>query len=317
MNQHLHYLAIDLGGTKTAVSVGRADGQLGPEHRMPTEADHDPLRWRDRLAVLIAEAMAEAGLRPDQMATVGLAVPGPMSVTQGRILAPPNMPAWRNVPVRTWVEELTGRPVHLNNDANAAALAEYRFGAFRGVPDLVYLTMSTGVGGGVIAGGRLLQGSCDLAGEVGHMVLDPNGPPCPCGQRGCLEMYCGGRNVLQQVRHDLARGKASSLRAQMDQLTISALARAAGDGDALARSYWETFLVRLAQCIGILLMCYNRSAIVMGTIAIHLGETLLQPLRERLPRYAWAPSRQGVQVAASQLGPRIGDLGALALALPP
>lgn len=313
----MHYLAIDLGGTKTAVCLGDERGHLGPGHRMPTEADHDPRRWRERLHGLIQDTLQEAGRHLQDVQSVGLAVPGPMSVRDGLVLAPPNMPAWRNIPVRAWVEELTGRPVHLNNDANAAALAEYRYGAFRGVPDLVYLTMSTGVGGGIIAGGHLVQGSRDLAGEVGHMVLDPHGPPCPCGQRGCLEMYCGGRNVLHQVRAELTRGVDSCLREQLDDLTISALARAAGAGDALARSYWETFLDRLAQGIGILLMCYNPSAVVMGTIAIHLGDLLLEPLRARLPRFAWEPTRQQLHLAASQLGPRIGDLGALALATAP
>lgn len=311
------YLAIDLGGTKTAVCVGDAAGRLGPEHRMPTGADTDPRGWRDRLAGLIGAALAEAGLRAHELDGVGLAVPGPMSVREGLVLEPPNMPAWRDVPVRAWVEELTGRPVCINNDANAAALAEYRFGAFRGVPDLVYLTMSTGLGGGIVAGGRLLQGSRDLAGEIGHMVLDPQGPPCPCGQRGCLEMYCGGRNVLNQVRAELAGGAASRLQEQAADLTVSAVARAAEAGDALARRYWETFLDRLAQGIGILLMCYNPSAVIMGTMAIHLGDLLLVPLRDRLPRFAWKQSRHEVRLAASQLGPRIGDLGALALALPP
>jgi glucokinase len=313
----MHYLTIDLGGTKTAVSVGDASGQLGPAHRMPTEADLNPQRWRERLEVLIRETLDEAGLGLRDLHAVGLAVPGPMSVREGLVLEPPNMPAWRHIPVRSWIEELTGRPVHLNNDANAAALAEYRFGAFRGVPDLVYLTLSTGIGGGIISGGHLLQGSRDLAGEVGHMVLDPEGPHCPCGQRGCLEMYCGGRNVLQQVRAELAGGAASCLRNEASDLTISALARAAERGDALARRYWETFLDRLAQGIGIMLMCYNPSAVIMGTIAIHLGDLLLHPLRERLPQFAWKQSRQDVHLAASQLGSRIGDLGALALALEP
>lgn len=312
------YLAIDLGGTKTAVSIGNEKGELGPGHRMPTRADDDPAQWRTRLAGLVDETLAEAGLKKSDVAAVGLAVPGPMSVKNGLVLEPPNMPAWRNIPVRAWVEELTGRPVRLNNDANAAGLAEFRFGEFRGTPDLVYLTMSTGIGGGVISGGRLLQGGDDLAGEVGHFVLDPQGPACPCGQRGCWEMYCGGRNLIQQVRARLPTTGSLILEesgGNADDLTVSAIARAALRGDALAEEFWTRFLDRLAQGVGTIAMCFNPSVIVMGTIAVHLGDILLEPLRARLPQFAWKQSLAHLRIRPSALGTRIGDLGALALAL--
>ncbi|HMO03561.1 MAG TPA: ROK family protein [Kiritimatiellia bacterium] len=313
------YLAIDLGGTKTAVCVGDATGRLVHGERMPTEASAPPSLWRDRLAGLIDAVLVKAGVPLRDIVSVGLAVPGPMNVAAGLVLTPPNMPAWRNVPVRAWVETLTGKPVHINNDANAAGLAEYRFGAFRGTPDLIYLTMSTGIGGGVISGGRLVQGARDLGGEIGHMVLDPQGLPCPCGQRGCLEMYCGGRNVILQVQAELAAGSTSSVLDESNGdpkgLTLSAIARAAARQDALALRYWDTFLERLAQGIGTLCMCFNPSAIVLGTAAIHTGDLLLNPLRERLARYAWPDALKDLKIAPSALGPQIGELGALALAL--
>lgn len=313
------FLAIDLGGTKTAVCVGDATGRLLHSERMATEASAPPEQWRERLAGLVDSVLATANVPLRDITSVGLAVPGPMNVASGLVLTPPNMPAWRKVPVRAWVESLTGKPVHINNDANAAGLAEFRFGAFRGTPDLIYLTMSTGIGGGIISGGRLVQGANDLGGEVGHMVLDPHGPPCPCGQRGCLEMYCGGRNVILQVQADLAAGAVSSVLDESNGdpqgLTLSAIARAAARQDALARRYWDVFLERLAQGIGILCMCYNPSAIVLGTAAIHTGDLLLKPLRERLARYAWPEALEHLAIRPSALGPQIGELGALALAL--
>ncbi|HMP75602.1 MAG TPA: ROK family protein [Kiritimatiellia bacterium] len=314
------YLAIDLGGTKTAVCVGTADGTLIAHGRMPTDADAPPEGWLNRLSALVQEVAGQAGCAVADLESVGLAVPGPMSVKQGMVLEPPNMPAWRNVPIRDWVAELTRLPVHINNDANAAGLAEYSFGEFKGTPDLVYLTMSTGVGGGIISGGQLIQGANDLGGEVGHIVLNPDGPPCPCGQRGCFEMYCGGRNVIHQVRGRLAPGAASLILEESggsaDGITISAIARAAGRGDALAQEFWDAYVERLAQGIGLLAMCVNPSVVVLGTVAIHLGDVLLKPLRERLSRYAWRPAIASLTIRPSALGPQIGELGALAVALP-
>lgn len=315
------YLGIDLGGTKTAVCLGDESGRIHRAERMITGADEDPCRWLDRLSSLLNRVLSESALSFADIPAVGLAAPGPMSATQGVVIEPPNMPAWRDVPVRAWIEEMTGRPVHINNDANAAGLAEYRFGEFRGVPDLVYLTMSTGLGAGVISGGRIVQGADDLGGEVGHIVLDPEGPPCPCGRRGCLELYCGGRNVVNRVRDRLAGAPPGIIHeeagGELAQLTFSAIARAALRGDPVAREEWEQYLERLAHGVGTIAMCFNPSVIVMGTIAIHLGETLLKPLWERLPKYAWNYQLRNLKIRPSALGAQIGELGALALALEP
>jgi glucokinase len=248
-----------------------------------------------------------------------MAVPGPMSVSRGALLAPPNLPGWRNVPVAQWMREASGRPVFLNNDANAAALAEYLYGEYRGTPDLVYLTLSTGIGAGIVADGRLIQGARDLAGEIGHYVLDRDGPPCPCGQRGCLEMYCGGGNVARRLRERIAAGARSRaldiVGGHPERLDFRALVAAAREGDALAVEFWTEFVERLAQGIGATLMFFNPSVVVLGTIAIHTGEFLLGPLRAALPRFAWDVSREGVAIAPSALGEKIGDLAALAVAI--
>lgn len=313
------YLAIDLGGTKTAVCLGDANGRLLHTERMPTQASEPPAQWLDRLDRVVHSVLRAGSVRMEDIPCVGLAVPGPMNVKQGMVLEPPNMPAWRHVPVKSWIEQRTGRPVHINNDANAASLAEYMFGEFKGTPDLIYLTMSTGIGGGLISGGKLVQGANDMGGEVGHMVLDPAGPACPCGQRGCLEMYCGGRNVILQVQAELASGARSSVldesNGESAGLTLSAIARAADRKDELAMRYWDRFLEKLAQGIGILCMCFNPSAIVMGTAAIHTGELMLTPLRERLASYAWPHALRNLSIRPSALGSQIGELGALALAI--
>lgn len=313
------FLGIDLGGTKTAVCIADGQGHIHRTERFPTLADLDAKQWLPRVHETAERLLAKEGLTFSSLSGVGAAVPGPMSVREGLILGPPNMPGWKNVPIRDWLESLAGRPVEINNDANAAALAEYRFGEFRGVPDLVYLTMSTGIGAGVISGGRLVQGANDLGGEVGHVTLDPCGPPCPCGLRGCFERYCGGRSFLERVRARMAESPGSRLHAlhggDSGRLLVTDVARAAAEGDPLAAEMWDEYIERLAQGIGMVVMSFNPSAIVMGTIAIHLGSNLIDPLQKRLPRYAWRRAIDVLRIAPSALGERIGELGAIALAL--
>jgi glucokinase len=315
------YLAIDLGGTKTSVSLGDETGLLIVSRRMPTNASADPELWRIRLRDLMYQVLDEARCDRSDIAGVGLAVPGPMNVAAGLVLEPPNMPAWRNIPVKQWVEEITRRPVTINNDANAAALAEYRFGAFRGTPDLVYLTMSTGIGAGVISGGHLLQGADDLAGEVGHMVIDRNGLPCPCGQNGCWEMYCGGFNVARRIQETLRRETRSTLLVEeaggdLRRIDFACIERAVRRHDRYALEIWDDFLHHLAHGIGIVTMCYNPRVVVLGTIAIHMQDLIWPKLDGLVRQFAWKQACRHLVVRPTQLGSTIGDLGALALALP-
>ncbi len=315
-----HYLGIDLGGTKTSVCVGRADGHLVVSHRMPTQADSSPEDWRRRLDALIVSVLAESGCSHDDITSVGLAVPGPMQVASGTIIEPPNMPAWRNVPVRAWVASMTGRPVVINNDANAAALAEYRFGEFRGTRDLVYLTMSTGMGAGIISGGHLLQGADDLAGEVGHMVVRTDGPDCSCGQQGCWEMYCGGRNVALQVQENLRTRQMESVIVEeaggdLSRIDFACIERAIRRNDTMALQVWKSFLDHLAHGIGILAMCFNPRVILLGTIAVHMRDLIWPHLDLQIRRYAWRQTCRNLVVRPTRIGHAIGDLGAIALAL--
>jgi glucokinase len=289
---------------------------------MTTGADEDPRGWRDQLGPLIARVTENAGITRADLAGVGLAVPGPMSVHRGTVLAPPNMPAWRDTPVKAWVEEITGLPVTINNDANAAGLAEFRFGEFRGTPDLVFATLSTGFGAGVISGGRLVQGADDLGGEIGHLVAVPDGLPCPCGQRGCLEMYVGGRNLALRMQARLrshpSGGEAllAAVGGDIDRLQFRDIAAARRAGDPYVGELFEEFLERLAHGLGIVAMAFNPRVIVLGTIAIHHHDLLWPALDQRLARYAWPCARENLIVRPSRLGPEIGELGAIALALP-
>lgn len=319
MLARMNLLGIDLGGTKTSVCLGDERGALRASRRMPTRAPEGPESGLRRTAALARELLDEAGVALEELEAVGIAAPGPVSVRDGLMLRPPNMPGWVDVPLIRWATESFGRPAFMNNDANACALAEYLYGSCRGTPNLVYLTMSTGLGAGVVLDGRVIQGATDLAGEVGHHVLDIHGPPCPCGQRGCLEIYCGGLNVAHRLRARIVKDRLET--AILDEaggdpeaIDFRAFLAAARKGDAFAREAWEEYLERLAQGVGNVLMFLNPRVILMGTIAIHAGDFLLAPLRERVKKYAWPPSVAACRILPSALEGRIGDLSALAVA---
>ena len=315
----MNLLGIDLGGTKTSVCLGDETGAIRASRRMPTLSPEGPEACLRRTVDLARAMLVETGFSESDLAAVGIAAPGPISLRDGLMLRPPNMAGWINVPLVKWAEEAFGRPAFMNNDANACALAEYLYGSCRGTPNLVYLTMSTGLGAGIILDGQLIQGAADLAGEVGHHVLDLNGPPCPCGQRGCLEIYCGGMNVANRLRTRIVEEGIRT--AILDEaggdpaaIDFRAFLAAVKKNDAFALEAWNEYLERLAQGVGNVIMFLNPQVILMGTIAIHSGDLLLAPLRERVKRYAWPPSVESCRILPSALEGRIGDLSALAVA---
>ncbi len=316
----MNLLGLDIGGTKTSVCIGNEKGDIRLSRRMPTQSPDGPAICIGRILDLARALLSEAGLTPAQIDAIGISSPGPVSVKKNLMLEPPNMKGWVNVPLVRMVGEAFGRPTFMNNDANACALAEYLFGSCRGTANLVYLTMSTGLGGGFIADGRIVQGATDLAGEVGHHVLDIHGPPCPCGQRGCWEIYCGGMNVANRLRERIVRERIRTAildRAGGDpaKIDFKAFTEAVRLQDPFALEAWEEYIERLAQGIGTVIQFMNPDAIVMGTIAIHAGDLLLEPVRQRLPKYAWPYGREACRIVPSALGTRIGDLSALAVAI--
>ena len=243
-----------------------------------------------------------------------------MSVRRGMMLAPPNMPGWVNVPVKKMVGDALGLPTYINNDANACVDAEFLFGSCKGTPNMVYLTMSTGIGAGMIVNGEIVQGVSDMGGEVGHHVLDIHGPSCPCGQRGCFEIYCGGLNVANRLRERIAREKP--LTAILDEaggdpakIDFKCLVAAVRKRDALALEAWDEYIERLAQGFGTIMMMVNPEVIILGTIAIHAGDLIIEPVRQRLHKYAWNHCTEPCRIIASALDTTIGDLSAIAVAV--
>ncbi len=311
----MHYLGIDIGGTNIGISMGLEDGSIVESGTIPTQAHSGPKQALDR----IIQAAKKLIDHYSDVTAIGLSVPGPMSVKEEKILNPPNLPGWENIQIVKLLKQELSLPTFINNDANACVLAEWEFGSAKGCENLLYLTMSTGVGGGIIANGALIQGHSDTAGEVGHMVLDPTGPQCVCGLKGCLEIYCGGgpvaKSIQKRIRDNNIETKMIALAEnEISKIDMKVLIKAVKEKDPFAIKYWESFIERLGHGIGTLVMLYNPEAIILGTIAIHAQDLLLLPLRESLKKYCWSRPLKEFRLEASSLE-KIGDLSALTLAI--
>lgn len=316
----MRILGIDIGGTKTAICVGNETGKILSSTRIPTLTGDSMEDYFRQIKGKCEETVAKAGIKMGDVDAVGISAPGPLTVPKGILIAPPNNPGWKNVPVVKIVSDMLKRPVILNNDANAAVLAEYFFGEFKGTQDLVYLTFSTGMGGGIIAAGRLVQGITDMGGEVGHLTLDIDGLPCGCGKKGCWEAYVGGKNLAERLKEKIRSWDIDTLIVEkaggdIDQITTKSLADAVRAGDPFAVAEWDTFLEHLAHGMSNIIMILNPEVIVLGTIAIHEGDLVLKPLREKMRRYTWEWPLNACKIVPSKLGVEIGELAALAVGI--
>lgn len=324
------YWALDIGGTKLGLSVGTADGALLARARVPMDPDAEPeaviADAAARLRVLADEADDVHGAAP--VVGVGAACPGPMSSREGRFVDPPNMPRWHGFALRDALAAALDCdvPLVMMNDANASVLAEWRWGAARGAHTAVYFTMSTGMGAGLVIGGRLHEGPDDLAGEIGHIRLDPDGP-VGFGKRGGVEGYLSGPGIAQlgraEARIALQVGGPSAMFQKLGKLgaldrleRISAhdVCAAAAAGDIVAGRAIDRAADALGRLIAMLTDLLNPDVFVLGTIGTAWPDLFIPGARAVLDREAIGRAAARVRIETSSLGDRRGDLSALAAA---
>ena len=310
-------LGIDVGGTKLEVALGSSEGAIVRQRRVEGWTSGDAERDLERIAEVARGLLDEARVPAGELAAIGVSAPGPLDPKAGVMRDAPNLPGWHEVQVAARLAQSFARPVRLENDANAAALAEWRFGAGRGSRAFTFLTMSTGVGAGFVFDGALYRGARFGAGEVGHMPVVANGRACACGLSGCLEAYTGGAALAARMRADVARGAADGIarRAGGDlarvrpELWIEAL-RA---GDSYARALADEYLDVLAQGLAILVQALDVDRIAMGTILARNADLLLGPLRERFDARVW-PRLRDTRLVPAELGPRLSAYAGLCTA---
>jgi glucokinase len=305
---------VDIGGTKLAVGIVDGGGRVLARGEVPTLAAEGPERVLDRIVRLAEAVLAESGLPADAIQRIGIGCAGPVDRQAGLILNPPNLPGWVRVPLAERLERALRRPAVLENDANAAALGEFRYGAGKGAGSLVYLTVSTGIGGGIIFDGRIWHGLKDAAGEVGHMTLVPEGPKCGCGGRGCLEALASGPSIARRAREALATGRPSRL-SEAGDFTAADVVRLAREGDALAAEVWDATIGYLGLGVAAIVTILAPERVVIGGGVARAGDLLFEPLRREVRRRIKLVAVESVPILPAALGPDVGILGAAAVAL--
>ncbi len=310
-------IGVDLGGSKIeAALIDRSGGLLSLCRRL-TNPDEGADRVISRIVDCIDELMEEAG-GDDGIEGVGIGSPGVVYSRDGVVAVAANL-GWNEVPLRRLVAGSLGREwedrVWIENDTNAAALGEMLYGAGRAVRDLLYLTIGTGVGSGMVLNGHIYRGASGSAGEIGHMVIDPEGEPCRCGRRGCLETLVAGPAIARQARASVRRGMPSSLsRTNPDEITAVEVVSAALTGDWLARTALESAGVYLGMALAYYVSINNPSLIIVGGgVGEAAGELLLAAARQVIEARAMPNNAQSVKVVQSGLGGAAGAMGAAAL----
>jgi glucokinase len=305
-------LALDIGGTKLAAGVVDQAGTVHSFVVAPTEAGLGPEDGLRRLFELGRQALADSGL---DVAAVGIGCGGPLDSERGILLAPLHLPGWRDVPVVKLAQDAFERPAALENDATAAAAGEHRFGAGAGTRHMVYLTVSTGVGGGVIVDGRLYRGAMGNGGELGHVTVDCSGRLCRgCGRRGCLEAYVSGTSIAERAREALAASGEPSILAALDEPAAADVAAAARNGDPLAVRVWDETVSALACGLTSIVNLFEPELVVLGGGVTRAGEQLLGPVRDEVKRDAVRPAGSPLSIVESALGDHVGIVGAATIA---
>jgi glucokinase len=307
-------LAIDIGGTKLAAGIVDAGGTVLARGEAPTQAAQGPAGVLERVIRLAREVLGKPGVRADAIRRIGIGCAGPVDRRAGLILNPPNLPGWTRVPLVEHIQKALGLPAVLENDANAGALGEFRYGAGKGASSLVYLTVSTGIGGGIILDGKLWHGLKDGAGEVGHMTIVPDGPLCGCGNRGCLEALASGPSIARRAREALGAGRASRL-SQAGEFTAADVVRLAQEGDAVAAEVWRDTVQYLALGVGAVVTIVAPERVVIGGGVTQAGDFLFEPLRREVRQRVKLVAVESVPILPAALGPDVGILGAAAVAL--
>jgi glucokinase len=314
------WVGVDVGGTKTAavLSIKLPEVLARAEFATrPARGSHPAI---NSIKKAILELLVHAGMDTSAIERIGVSCGGPLDRVKGIIQAPPNLATWVDIPIKTILEEEFKVECLVENDANAGAVAEHRFGAGQGFDNMVFLTMGTGLGAGIIAAGKLYRGSSDMAGEIGHVRLSRTGP-IGHNKAGSVEGWASGGGVMQLAARSVAEAQLKGKKTLLGEhirsgkpVTAREVGAAARKGDAVAIEILQGTGERLGQTLAILVDVLNPSRIVIGGLAMRLGDFLLEPARRTLNREALEQSARVCQIVPAALGEAIGDVAALCVA---
>lgn len=314
-------VGVDVGGTLMKAAVCTETGTILCRLQTDTIAREGYEAVLRRMVGLVEDLVTESRLPKSVLLGVGVGLPGRVDPRAGDAILCPNVPGFVNVPVVRPLQDAIGLKVRLGNDAGCAGLGEFHFGAGKGARDMVMLTLGTGIGGAVIQDGQLRRGSRQVLGELGHQVVDVNGPECGCGQHGCLEAFCGKEGIVRRTREQLQRGRVSMIPALVNgdplKITPQAVAEAARAGDAVALDVLEwTGFYLAAGVVNAIVFCDPDIVVIGGQVA-EAGEPLFGPLRRTVEARSRMAQFRGERIVPAKLGADAGVIGAACLVLEP
>lgn len=311
------FVGIDLGGTNIKIGLFGSELKLVRKTSVATEADMGPDVVIDKMAQTVEKLVADEGLALSDIIAIGIGTPGPAKYSEGVIIRSTNMPKFKNVPICKMLKEKLGAPVVFDNDANVACWGEYAVGAGKGVEDMVFFTLGTGIGGGIISNGELVHGCAENAAELGHTIIYPDGRKCNCGQRGCVEAYASADSTARRAREAIEAGAESSLKKVLDEkgtITSKDVYEHLAAGDNLAKDITDGTAEALAiTCINMLHTTEPKRIVFAGGM-IAAGDVLLDRIRDYFDEHIWSIKEESVEIVFAALGEDAGIIGAAALA---
>lgn len=306
-----YIVGIDLGGTKISGAISDSDGNVIYMKNIDTLAAEGSESVVQRIVGLVNHLTEHVNAKAQEVYGIGIASPGPLNVKKGTIIETPNLP-FRNFPLVAAVEKGTGIKTFIDNDANAAALGELWFGAGKGLKDLIYITVSTGVGGGIVVNGDLYRGKTGNAGELGHMTVEPSGPKCNCGNYGCLEVMSSGTAIARVARERLKDCK-DSLLTSCEKVTSKEVFEYAAKGDRLAMEVVDYTINYLGIGVASLVNIFDPEMVIIGGGVSKAGSLLFDKVKKVVHERCFDVMASSVKIVPAGLGTNAGVIGALAI----
>lgn len=307
-------LGVDVGGTKVAVGLVDRDGKILAQCRKPMVANGTA---KDGLQAVAGAIDSLASMVPGGIHSIGICAPGPLDPKTGVVLNPPNLPCWRDFPLAEKIVSMYHVPVKVDNDANAAALAETRWGAARGYRYVFYATIGTGIGTGIVLDGRIYHGNTGSAGEGGHVSIDYRGPLCSCGKRGCIEVLAAGPAIATRARSKLAAGSRSTIlelaKGEVAGVTCEFVAKAYAAGDPLAGEVLQETVDVLTPWLGNIVDLLDPDVLVMGGGVAAMLKPFFDEIKNRLPGWCVNPRASNIPLVMAHYGADAGIAGGAAL----
>ncbi len=312
------YLGIDLGGTNVDVGLVDEEGRILGRDSFPTEVAAGPARFVDRTAAACQKLIESSGIPAKQVLAAGLGSPGPLSYKEGMIIDAGNLPGWGGYPIRDGISNKLGIPVELDNDANVACWGEFWKGAGRDIRHMVMFTLGTGIGGGIIYDGQIIRGSVGNGAELGHIIIQPDGRRCTCGQNGCVEAYASASHTAARANEALAGGKSSAMQElykQKGEVSCKDVFDFAKKGDSLANEIVDGTAKALAQICIIMRHITEPQRFVLAGGMIKAGPMLLERIRTFYDQMIWSLNEDPLDICFAELGGDAAVVGAAGAAM--